>query len=77
METYIAAKYAGYNTACPECGAENVYQPGKDVIAGEIRDCPDCGVELEVIEIKKNVDGLEKLMLGLALAPEEKEDWGE
>jgi alpha-aminoadipate carrier protein LysW len=34
----------------------------------EITQCPDCGADLEVI----NIDPLE-----LELAPEEEEDWGE
>lgn len=48
---------------CPECWA------GIDVsgvtVLGEILECPDCGVELEVIH-------LEPIELGLA--PEEEED---
>ena len=51
---------------CPECGAtiqsDGIYEEG------EIIDCGDCGVELEVI----SDDPFE-----LALAPEEEEDWGE
>lgn len=35
---------------------------------GEIVDCPDCGVELEVVKVNP---------LTLELAPEEEEDWGE
>lgn len=51
---------------CPECGAEIL----EDVMyeEGEIVNCEDCGVELEVI----SEDPLE-----LALAPDEEEDWGE
>ncbi len=52
-------------TTCPECAA--VIQL-EDVIMGEIVQCPDCGVELEVT-------GLDPLTLDLA--PEEAEDWGE
>ena len=40
----------------------------KDVMQNEITQCPDCGADLEVV----NVEPLE-----LALAPEEEEDWGE
>jgi alpha-aminoadipate carrier protein LysW len=57
----------GLNMAeCPECGAEIL----EDVMyeEGEIVNCEDCGVELEVI----SEDPLE-----LALAPDEEEDWGE
>jgi len=40
----------------------------EDVIKGEIIECPECGVELEVVELDP---------LTLNLAPEEEEDWGE
>ncbi len=50
---------------CPECGAElNM----SDVVQGEIIQCEDCGVELEVVSLDP---------LKLELAPEEEEDWGE
>ncbi len=50
---------------CPECDAEiSVNKPMK----GEIVVCPDCGAELEVV----NIDPLT-----LELAPAEEEDWGE
>ena len=52
---------------CPECAAE-IDLNLEDVMAGEIIDCPDCGVELEIISI---------LPLALSLAPEEEEDWVE
>ena len=51
---------------CVECGGA-VELPG-DVMMGEIVQCPDCGVELEVV----NLDPV-----GIALAPEIEEDWGE
>ncbi len=51
---------------CPECDATlNL----ADVVKGEIVVCPDCGVDLEVMEIQPVVT--------LALAPMEAEDWGE
>ncbi len=50
---------------CPECDAEIVLN---DVMEGEIVDCPECGVELEVT-------GVEPLTFDIA--PEEEEDWGE
>jgi len=50
---------------CPECDAEIEL---KDALEGEIVDCPDCGVELEVVSIAP---------LTFELAPEEEEDWGE
>lgn len=51
---------------CPECAAE-VTLPD-DVMVGEIIQCPDCGLELEVISLDPPT---------LAPAPEEEEDWGE
>jgi len=41
-----------------------------DVVIGEIVDCPDCGLELQVKEIKDDIPCLEELKI-------EKEDWGE
>ena len=49
----------------PECDADVELV---DVIEGEIIDCPECGVELEVVSTNP---------LTLELAPEEEEDWGE
>lgn len=52
-------------TGCLECGRSiELHNP----VTGEVVDCPDCGVELEVT-------ALEPLTLGYA--PEEQEDWGE
>ena len=51
---------------CPECGAAIVEDPAYE--EGEIVDCEDCGVELEVISEEP---------LEFALAPEEEEDWGQ
>ena len=51
---------------CPECGAK-VALPD-DVMDGEIIECEDCGVELEVTSLTP---------VKLELAPEEEEDWGE
>jgi alpha-aminoadipate carrier protein LysW len=51
---------------CPECAAE-VALPD-DVMEGEIVQCAECGVELELINLEPAT---------LALAPEEEEDWGE
>ena len=53
-------------TECPVCGAEIKYIKG--TVIGELISCPDCGTELEVIDI----DPFE-----LAEAPQEEEDWGE
>lgn len=54
------------NAECPECGAD-VPLPD-DVMAGEIIQCAECGIELEVINLEP---------LTLDFAPEEEEDWGE
>ncbi len=51
---------------CPECLAE-VSLPA-DVVESEIVQCPECGLELEVV-------GLDPPTLDLA--PAEEEDWGE
>lgn len=52
--------------SCPECAAELSFDD--DVMLNEITQCPDCGVELEVVSL----DPLE-----VDLAPEVEEDWGE
>lgn len=51
---------------CPECGAEVIEEI--ELEEGEIVNCEDCGVELEVIAVAP---------LEFALAPEEEEDWGQ
>lgn len=51
---------------CLECGAQ--LDIGSDLIVGEILECPDCGVELEVIQLSP---------LTIDIAPEIEEDWGE
>lgn len=56
---------AAIQTACIECGADLELE---DVVQGEIVQCQECGVELEVLN-------LEPVELGLA--PAEEEDWGE
>lgn len=53
------------NITCIECAAP---VPLETVEVGEIVDCPDCSVELEVTATSP---------ITLALAPEEAEDWGE
>ena len=52
-------------TECPECAAVITLENPE---RGEIVECSDCGVELEVISVEP---------LELAPAPEEEEDWGE
>ena len=53
---------------CPECLA-GIEVPD-DVMVGEILNCPDCGLELEVSSIAGGKIELQKLAI-------EKEDWGE
>ena len=51
---------------CPECAGGLDVQD--DVLEGEIIQCAECGVELEVMRTDP---------LTVQLAPEEEEDWGE
>jgi alpha-aminoadipate carrier protein LysW len=53
---------------CAECYFE--FEVDNEVMMGEIIECPDCGVELEVIELKDNEVVVQK-------AEMEEEDWGE
>ncbi len=53
---------------CPECYYE--FEVDNEVMLGEVIECPDCGIELEVIEIKEEEVVLQK-------AESEEEDWGE
>lgn len=52
-------------TECIECASPITETP---TMTGEILDCTDCGVELEVIQLSP---------VQLAVAPEVEEDWGE
>lgn len=56
---------ANVTANCPECDAEVSLE---GVVQGEIIVCPDCGVDLEVINLDPPT---------LELAPMEEEDWGE
>ncbi|MFI5341778.1 MAG: lysine biosynthesis protein LysW, partial [Candidatus Methylomirabilales bacterium] len=51
---------------CTECEAEIPLDPSTEI--GEIIQCPDCGMDLEVLSVHPPE---------LAPAPEEEEDWGE
>jgi len=51
---------------CPVCGASVALET--DTLAGELKDCTDCGSELEVVSITPPE---------LAEAPQAAEDWGE
>ena len=63
----ISPRQEGIEMAeCPECGAEVLEEI--ELEEGEIVNCEDCGVELEVIA---------EAPLEFALAPEEEEDWGQ
>jgi len=55
-----------HHATCPECAADITLTD--DTLQGEIIQCPDCGVELEVMSLAPLV---------LELAPDEEEDWGE
>ncbi|MGQ9719834.1 MAG: lysine biosynthesis protein LysW [Candidatus Jordarchaeum sp.] len=56
------------NCKCPECYFEFVIE--EDLMIGEIVECPDCAIQLEVIE--KNNGGIV-----FEVAQLEEEDWGE
>lgn len=56
----------GKTTDCPVCEADINFE--NDTEKGELITCPDCGTELEVL----NIDPAE-----VAEAPQEEEDWGE
>ncbi len=53
---------------CVECGVE--FDVPDDVIVGEVISCPDCGLELEVVEIEGDVVKAKVLQVS-------GEDWGE
>ncbi|MBS7287436.1 MAG: lysine biosynthesis protein LysW [Candidatus Freyarchaeota archaeon] len=52
---------------CPECYFE--FDVEGEVMIGEIIDCPDCGMELEVVSIDED-----KIILQTVSV---EEDWGE
>ena len=51
---------------CPVCGGE--VEISADPVEGELLECAECGVELEIL-------GLDPITLGEA--PDAEEDWGE
>jgi len=53
---------------CPDCLAE--IEIPEDVMVGEIIECVDCGLELEVEKVEANQVEIQRLSI-------EKEDWGE
>ncbi|MEM7799719.1 MAG: lysine biosynthesis protein LysW [Chloroflexota bacterium] len=54
------------NTECPECGGDVTFD--EKPLVGEIIECEECGVELEVTFL---------IPLKVEVAPEVEEDWGE
>jgi alpha-aminoadipate carrier protein LysW len=56
------------NELCPDCEAE--IEVPADAMIGEIVSCPDCGLDLEVVEVDESKMALERISI-------EKEDWGE
>lgn len=56
------------NELCPDCEAE--IEVPDDAMIGEIVSCPDCGLDLEVVEVDEGNMALERISI-------EKEDWGE
>jgi len=53
-------------TECIECGGHVPFV--NEIVLGEIAQCPDCGVELEVLSAAP---------IAVGLAPQVEEDWGE
>ncbi|RLI29415.1 lysine biosynthesis protein LysW [Candidatus Bathyarchaeota archaeon] len=53
---------------CTECDAE--FEVPDDVVVGEVISCPDCGLELEVVEIEGDTVKVKILQVS-------GEDWGE
>ncbi|MHA1688707.1 MAG: lysine biosynthesis protein LysW [Promethearchaeota archaeon] len=53
---------------CPSCFFE--FELDEGTIVGEVIPCPDCGVDLEVIEIQGDVAKVAEAELA-------EEDWGE
>lgn len=53
---------------CPSCYFE--FKPDADAMVGEVITCPDCGVDLEILELTKNNIKVKVAEIG-------KEDWGE
>jgi alpha-aminoadipate carrier protein LysW len=65
MSTVSSATERATEAECIDCGAALAVEVR---LPGEILDCPDCGIELEVRSVTPLV---------LAAAPEVEEDWGE
>lgn len=51
---------------CPVCGLN--LEAKEDTVKNELFSCPDCGAELEVVEVSP---------FEVKEAPKEEEDWGE
>jgi alpha-aminoadipate carrier protein LysW len=52
---------------CPSCFFE--WESDEDIMVGEVISCPDCGVDLEVVEVGAQIK--------VKVAEVGKEDWGE
>ncbi len=52
---------------CPGCFFE--FEPDSGIIVGEVISCPDCGADLEVIEVND--------VIKCQIAEMSEEDWGE
>jgi alpha-aminoadipate carrier protein LysW len=57
----------GKKCECPGCFFE--FEPDDGIIVGEVISCPDCGADLEVIEIGD--------VIKCQIAEMSEEDWGE
>ena len=53
---------------CPSCYFE--FELDTESVVGEVITCPDCGVDLEILEIKEDFVKVKVAEIG-------KEDWGE
>ncbi len=51
---------------CPVCGAE--VELASDAVVGELLSCDDCGMELEILNLKP---------IEIGEAPSAEEDWGQ
>lgn len=65
MTTPQTTQIPAQSAECPECAARIT---STATLAGEILDCPDCGVELEVRNVAP---------FTVQVAPKVEEDWGE
>jgi len=62
-----------YYFECPECFYEQYST--NDYLVGEVINCPDCGIEVEITGFKELTTDLSKLLLDTIIIKDE--DWGE